>query len=89
MIIQGLMDLIYNILNLLMVFEIPKLPAQATEYITTFFSYLTMGAQILANYTPFTYLMVLFGLLLAVDAGIMVYHFIMWVLRKIPLAGIS
>jgi len=27
--------------------------------------------------------------LLAIDAGILVYHLVMWVLRKIPMLGIE
>lgn len=89
MIIQGLLDVIYNLFKLLLVFEIPQLPEQVTEYINTLFEYLAMGAQLLANYTPYTYLMSLFVLLLAVDAGIGIYHFVMWIIRKIPMLGMS
>lgn len=90
MIIQMLLDALYNIFNFLtQPISIPPMPEEALSYIDTFFSYLTMGAGILANYTPLTYLIVLFAVILAADVGILLYHFVMWVIRKIPLAGIS
>lgn len=47
------------------------------------------GAGILANYTPLGYFMILFGVILAIDAGLVIYHFVMWIIRKIPMVGIS
>lgn len=89
MIIEMLLTLLKNVLNLLLVFEIPPLPDNVTGYIDTLFSYLETGASILANYTPLSYLLSLFGILLAVDAAILIYHFVMWIIRKIPMLGMS
>lgn len=89
MIIQSLMHLLYSVLDNLLILNIPSLPTSALEYITTLFDYLVVGAGLLNNYLPLGYFLVLFGVLLAVDAGIMIYHFVMWILRKIPVASIS
>lgn len=89
MIIEMLLNVIKNLLNVLLFFEIPPLPEDVTGYFDTLFGYLETGASILSNYTPLSYLLVLFGIILAVDAAIIVYHFVMWILRKIPVAGIS
>lgn len=89
MILEAIMNAIYNVLDTLLVLNIPKLPPEVTGYIDTFFSYMEAGAGILANYTPLSYLLLLFGVLLAVDAGILVYHLVMWVIRKIPMLGMS
>ena len=89
MILELFLQGIFGVVSNLLFFELPKLPADVYGYIDTIFDYITAGASIVANYVPLDYLMVLFGVLLAVDAGIMVYHFVMWILRKIPLAGIS
>lgn len=89
MIIEMLLTSYYNVMNTLMVINIPDLPDSVYGYIEDGFQYIVAGAGILANYTPLAYLMTLFGVLLAVDAGILVYHFIMWVIRKIPMAGMS
>lgn len=89
MIIELLLNILKNVLNLLLVFKIPSLPSEVTGYIDTLFGYLETGASILANYTPLSYLLVLFGIILAVDVAIQIYHFVMWIIRKIPLLGMS
>lgn len=89
MILESLLNLIYSIFDKLMILNIPDMPAEVQNYIDTMFSYLVAGAGILANYTPLSYLMILFGILLAVDMGIMLYHLVMWILKKIPVLGIE
>lgn len=89
MLINGLLELLYGLLDLMLIFEIPKLPTEVTNYVNTLFGYLETGASILANYTPLGYLLILFGILLLVDAAIMVYHFVMWILKKIPMINIK
>lgn len=89
MIIQALLDGIYNIMSVLFVFDIPDLPSEVYGYIDTAFEYIVAGAGLLANYTPLSYLMILFGVLLAVDAGIVIYHLVMWIIKKIPMLGVS
>ena len=89
MIIELLMDLFFLVYSNLLVFDIPDLPEGVHEYIDMAFDYIVAGGGVLANYVPLAYLMTLFGVLLAVDAGILIYHLVIWVLRKIPAAGVS
>lgn len=89
MIIELLLTLLKNVLGLLLVFEVPQLPPEVTGYVDTFFGYLETGASILANYTPLGYLLTLFGVILAVDGAILIYKFVMWIIRKIPMLGMS
>lgn len=90
MIIKMLLDALYSVFSVLTTpIDIPDLPPEALNYVDQFFSYLTMGAGILANYSPFIYIMVLFGVIVAADVGILLYHFVMWVIRKIPFTGIT
>lgn len=89
MIIELLLNLIKNLLNLLLVFKIPPLPDNVTGYIDMLFGYLETGASILANYTPLAYLLTLFGLIVAIDGAILIYHFVMWILKKIPMLSMS
>lgn len=89
MIIELLLDAIYGIMSTLMVLDIPDLPQEVHNYIDTAFDYIVAGAGIVANYTPLDYLMILFGVLLAIDAGILIYHLVMWIIRKIPMLGMS
>lgn len=89
MIIETLLDVIYNIMSKMLILEIPQIPQQVHTYIDTAFEYIVAGAGLVANYVPLDYLMILFTVLLAIDAGILVYHLVMWVLRKIPMLGIE
>lgn len=89
MIIETIANAIITILNNTLIIEIPPLPENVLEYLNIFFEYISAGASILSNYTPLEYLLTLFMLIVSVDAGIFLYHLVMWVLRKIPLLDIS
>lgn len=89
MLIETLMWVIYEILDLLLIFEIPDLPANVESYVTTLFDYLTTGGSILANYVPLGYLLSLLVIIIAVDTGIQIFKFVMWLIRKIPMLGMS
>lgn len=89
MIIEGLLTVIKNLLSTLLIIDIPNLPTEVSNYINDMFTYISAGAGILANYTPLSYLLTLFFLILAVDVGIALYHFVMWIIRKIPMLGMS
>lgn len=90
MIIKGLLEVLLKAFSALTsAINIPQLPEEVHGYIETLLGYIKVGISILANYTHIEFLLVLFGLVLAVDVGIAVYHFVMWVLRKIPMLGIE
>lgn len=89
MIIEMLLDLIYNIFNLMLVFEIPRLPDGVTGFVEQAFDYIVSAVGIVANYTHMEYLLTLFAVIIAIDVAIAIYHFIMWILKKIPMLGIE
>ncbi len=90
MIIDKLLDLLSTILDWLMgVFDIPALPPEFETVLNTFTGYLTAGIALLQNYTHMDYLLTLFAVVVAFEVGVRAYHGIMWVLRKIPMFGIS
>lgn len=90
MIIEAILNALYNVFNTLTSFiNIPDMPTKGTEMITELFGYLKSGAGILANYTDLGYLLTLFGVIVAVDLGIKIYHFVIWILKKIPMLGIE
>ena len=90
MIIELLLDAIFNVMYLLTSpIDLPELPSSVTDVIEMSFQYLQAGVGILANYTDITYLLSLFGIILAIDVGIKLYHFVMWIIKKIPMLGIE
>lgn len=90
MIIEMLMNVIFNVFDFLTsLIDIPSLPEQLHDVVNTAAQAIAMGVGILANYTTYDYLLVLFGIFIAVDAGILLYHFVMWILKKIPFLGVQ
>lgn len=90
MIIEALMQVVYLIFAALTsVISIPALPEGVTSFMSEFLLYLQMGLGLLANYCDLGYLLTLFGVVVAVDVGIMLYKFVMWIIRKIPMLGLS
>lgn len=90
MLIEGLLDVVFNLVSLLTSgIDIPPMPDQVRTFISEACGYIRMGIGILQNWLDLEYLLILFGLVLAVDVGLLVYKLIMWFLRKIPMLGIG
>lgn len=90
MIIESVLNVIYNLFELLTSpIDLPNLPASVGDFMADALTYISMGAGILANYTHFSYLVTLLGLVLAVEVGIMLYNFVMYILHKIPFVNIK
>ena len=89
MIIKLLLTLVYNIFNVLTLpIHIPDLPADLNNVITTIIEYVGTGLAILQNYTHLSYLLTLFGIVVAIDVGLWLYKLIMFFIRKIPMLNI-
>lgn len=90
MIIKNLLDLIYNVFYLLtMPISIPSLPSEVNSAIDTMIEYIGTGFGILSNYCHLSYLLTLFGIVIAVDVGIWLYNIVMFIIKKIPMLGVS
>lgn len=90
MIIKGLLTLIYNVFKVLTIpISIPTMPDGVKEVIALSIDYLGEGVAILSNYVDMNYLLSLFGIIIAVDIGMLVYKLVMWVIKKIPMLGIE
>ena len=90
MIVEALMQVVYTLFSLLTIaINIPSLPDGMEEFLQWTMYYAGTGGQIFAAYTDFGYLVSLFVVVLAVDSGLLIYKFIMWVIKKIPMLGIE
>lgn len=90
MIIEAILSVVYNVFSLLTApINIPSLPDGVASVMSSFLEWIQVGLQIVATYTHESYLLTLFGLVVAVDVGVALYRFVMWVLKKIPMLGIS
>lgn len=90
MIIKLFLDALYNVFKVLTTpINIPMLDSDVSAFIDESLNYINAGVGILANYTDIGYLLILFGAIISIDVGIALYHFVMWIIRKIPMANIS
>lgn len=90
MLIEALLNLIYTVLDFLFApIHLPSLPEGVASFLASAMEYLQVGLSILAAYTDLNYLLALFGIIIAVDAAVLVYKLVMWILRKIPMLGIQ
>ena len=69
--------------------NIPGIPDSVKEFVAVTLDYVSTGIAILSNYMDVEYVLSLFFIVIAVDAGIMLYKIILWVLKKIPMLGIE
>lgn len=90
MIIELLLTAFFNIISLLFApINIPSIPDDVFSYIETFISYIATGKAILATFAPIDYFLILFGIVIVIEAAILIYHFVMWILKKIPMVNIK
>ena len=89
MIIKLVLDLVYSIFNVLTLpINIPDLPQEINSVIATIIEYVGTGLAILQNYTHLSYLLILFGVIVAVDVGVWLYKLVMFFVRKIPMLNV-
>ena len=89
MIIKLLLTLVYQVFNVLTLpINIPDLPTDLNDVITTIIEYVGTGLAILQNYTHLSYLLTLFGIVVAIDVALWLYKLIMFFIRKIPMLNI-
>ena len=92
MIVQLLLKLVYNFLSLLLVFDLPSMPDDVYTYISDALSYVSSGIDLLSGFigsSAVIYLGALLSIVVLIESAWLVYRFIMWVLRKIPILGIE
>lgn len=90
MLIELLMGGIMWILKLLLLpMDIEGLPETFYTVLGTLIAKLIRGATIASTYVHGTYIAALLTFVIAFDAGILIYHVILFILRKIPFINIK
>lgn len=90
MIIEGLLNILYNVFSVLTsAINIPAMPSTVSASINNLTQYISVGMQILATYFDLSYLITLFKIVIAIEIGLKIYYFVMWVIKKIPMLGVS
>lgn len=89
MIVAGLMNVLLSVLDLLLVFKLPSLPDGVMDFLALGMEAIGTGFAILNNYVDIGYIFALFGSIVLMEGAYFTYKFVMWVVRKIPMAGVS
>lgn len=92
MIVKALLDIIYALLNTLLVFRLPDLPESVISIANSATQYFVTGVGMLRCFignTAMLLLAVMFELVIAMNAAYMLYSFVMWVIKKIPMLGVE
>ena len=92
MIITALLNLIYTVLSVLLVFELPQLPQTVTSLLSHITTYVGTGVSFFGNFigsTSLGILAVLLQLVIYMNAAYFLWSFVFWVIRKIPMLGVK
>lgn len=91
MIIEGLMNLICKLITtLLSVINIPDISSSDKQSLFDFVNTILDSANSLIDlFLPYTLTKALLLIVIAIELAVDVYKIVMWVIRKIPVAGMS
>lgn len=90
MIIEALLDLLSALLGLMLgPIDIPSLPPEVASTLSQIYTYLADGLGIFAAFCHYRFIMALFAIVLIIDAAMLLWKFVRWVLQKVPMAGIN
>lgn len=88
MIIEALMDLIYAFFSALFSgLAALDMPSSVVSVLAQVMTYLESGAQIVAAYTHFSYLLILLDFVVILDMFHTGYMIFMWIMKKVPMWG--
>lgn len=89
MLIQTLCDLFFNIINkIVFVFNIPQID-DIEEYTGKFFGLIENGLGLFFYFYDYKVIKIFITILIVMISFKLLYLVIMWILKKIPLVGVS
>lgn len=87
MIVEALLNLVHWLLSLLLTpLHIPELPSGVAAVLSSGLTYLLDGVAIFAALTHYQYILALFSAVLVIQAAMLLYKFIRWLLQKLPVS---
>ena len=91
MIIEALLNAIFAVLNAVFSpINIPGMPDGMSAQITGFLSdTLSYAGSLISLFIPWSQVKIFFPILIVILSAEEIYKLVMWVLRKIPMLGIS
>lgn len=91
MIIEAITNAFIKFFTALLQFiNIPQIPADVLESVnSTIDSIIQRGSELIDLFIPYTVAKVLLLIVIVIEVAVHLYHFVMWIIRKIPMVGIS
>lgn len=91
MIIESICDLFIRFFTaLLNGINIPQIPDDILLNVTsTLDTIIQRGSELIDLFLPYDIAKTLLLIVIGIEVAIHIYHFIMWVIRKIPMVGMS
>lgn len=91
MIIETLLNAIFSIFEkVFSVINIPGMPDGMSEQVVSFFTdTLNYAGSLISLFVPWSQVKVFFPILIVILSSEEIYKLVMWVLKKIPMLGIS
>lgn len=91
MIIESICNLFIKFFTSLLKFvNIPQIPQDVLQQVNeTIDTIITRGSELIELVMPYTIARTLLLVVIAIELAIHIYHFVMWVIRKIPMVGMS
>lgn len=91
MIVESIFNLFVKFFTSVMdIINIPEIPQDVVNNISDFFSDIfQLGMQLISLVLPFDYAKFLLEIFITIEIVLHSYHFVMWIIRKIPVASIE
>lgn len=84
--LSKVLDVIYSVFDFV---DIPAIPDDVYDKLNLGIDYIRDGLCVLGNYVDLSYVIFLFIVIAVIDLTLVTLKFVIWILRKIPLLGIS
>ena len=91
MIIETICNFFLNFFTKMLGFiKIPQIPEDTVQSVSgTIDTIITQGSELIDLVIPVSVVKPLLLIVIGIEVAIPVYHFIMWVIKKIPMLGVS
>lgn len=91
MIVRGLFELVYTLLNVVLTpFQIiPDLPASFQSYINVFKNFISDGVGIVLYFLPIGFVKICIPIVIIIMNMEHIWDGILWILKKLPFVGIE
>lgn len=91
MIIQSICDLFIKFFTTVLQFiNIPQIPEDIVSQVnSTIDTMIQRGSELIDLFLPYNIAKILLLIVIVIELAVVIYHFVLWVIKKIPLAGMS